>query len=49
LVYCANSHLAERLPEIKDPADFKDLKAVVTQTLKIIEKQIDKISTIIKL
>ena len=39
-IYCAKSHLAERLPEIYEEAGFADLKQAIKETIHTIEIQI---------
>jgi len=37
-IYCAKSHLVERLPEMKLQAHFNDLKHAIEETLEDVEK-----------
>ena len=48
-IYCAKSHLFERLPELADQAHFKDLKHAVLETWENIGKQIARIEEIFTL
>jgi len=45
-IYCAKSHLAERLPEMQMQAHFQDLKHAITETLEDVEKQIIRMAEI---
>ncbi|WP_461451700.1 DUF892 family protein [Mucilaginibacter sp.] len=45
-IYCAKSHLAERLPEIYDGAGFADLKYAIKDTIISTEKQLARIDQI---
>jgi len=45
-LYCAKSHLAERLPEIELQAHFNDLKHAIKETLQDAEKQIARMDEI---
>lgn len=50
-IYCAKSHLVERLPEIEEEAYFKDLKNAIIETREDVEKQIlrmDEIYTLLE-
>lgn len=48
-IYCAKSHLVERLPEIEDEAYFKDLKHAISETREDVEKQIVRMDAIYSL
>ena len=48
-VYCAKSHLAERLPEIYEGADFSDLKYAIKETILSTEKHLARIDQIFEL
>jgi ferritin-like metal-binding protein YciE len=48
-LYCAKSHLAERLPEIFDEAAFADLKHAIKETILHTEKQLLRIDQIFAL
>lgn len=48
-VYCAKSHLAERLPEIYEGAGFADLKYAIKETILSTEKQLARIDQIFEL
>jgi len=48
-LYCAKSHLAERLPEIHDEAAFADLKQAIKETIACTEKQLARIEKIFSL
>jgi ferritin-like metal-binding protein YciE len=48
-VYCAKLHLAKRLPEIEDAANFTDLQNAIVETISIVEKQIARMREIYKL
>jgi ferritin-like metal-binding protein YciE len=48
-IYCAKSHLRERLPEIQEHAHFIDLYQAITETLSDVEKQISRMDKIYKL
>lgn len=45
-IYCAKSHLQERLPEIREHAHFTDLVHAVTETMVDVEKQISRMDKI---
>jgi len=45
-IYCAKSHLVERLHEIQSQTYFKDLKNAVTETLEDVERQITRMDEI---
>lgn len=45
-IYCAKLHLAERLPELADQADFGDLEKAIHETRDDIVKQIARIEEI---
>ena len=45
-VYCAKSHLIERLPEVLDHVHFEDLHKAITQTINLIECQLADIEKI---
>jgi ferritin-like metal-binding protein YciE len=45
-IYCAKSHLRERLPEIRDQTDFKDLTEAITVTLIDVDKQLSRMDNI---
>jgi ferritin-like metal-binding protein YciE len=45
-IYCAKSHLAERLPEIEEHSHFRDLKYAIAETLEDIQKQIVRMDEI---
>ncbi len=45
-IYCAKSHLGERLPEIADQAGYRDLKNAILETLEDVVKQISRIEEI---
>jgi len=49
LIYCAKSHLVERLPEIVEQAGFADLRFAVQETLDDVEKQVERIEEIFAL
>jgi ferritin-like metal-binding protein YciE len=48
-IYCAKSHLAERLPEIYEEAGFADLKQAIKETIHTIENQIARMDEIFEL
>jgi len=48
-IYCAKSHLVERLPEIEEEAYFKDLKNAIIETKEDVERQIGRMDEIYKL
>ncbi len=48
-IYCAKSHLAERLPEIYEEAGFADLKHAIKETIHVIENQIARMDEIFEL
>ena len=48
-IYCAKSHLAERLPEIYEEAGFSDLKHAIKETIRAIENQIARMDEIFEL
>ena len=48
-IYCAKSHLAERLPEIYEGAGFADLKFAIKETIISTEKQLARIDKIYEL
>lgn len=48
-IYCAKSHLAERLPEIYDEAGFADVKQAIKETINAVEHQIARIDQIYEL
>jgi ferritin-like metal-binding protein YciE len=48
-IYCAKSHLAERLPEIYEEAGFADLKQAIKETINVIENQISRMDQIFEL
>jgi ferritin-like metal-binding protein YciE len=48
-LYCAKSHLAERLPEIFDEAAFADLKQAIKETILNTERQLARIDKIFEL
>lgn len=48
-IYCAKSHLAERLPEIYEEAGFADLKQAIKETIHTIEIQIARMDEIFEL
>src|ERR1700754_5281761 len=45
-IYCAKSHLQERLPEIRVHAHFSDLIHAITETLIDVEKQVSRMDEI---
>lgn len=45
-IYCAKSHLVERLPEIQDQSAFSDLQYAIEKTLKDVTKQIARMEEI---
>jgi ferritin-like metal-binding protein YciE len=45
-IFCAKAHLAERLPELAEQAEFRDLKNGILETLDDITKQIARIEEI---
>lgn len=45
-LYCAKSHLGERLPEIHDEAAFADLKQAIKETIISTERQLARIEEI---
>jgi len=45
-IYCAKSHLQERLPAIREHAHFTDLTNAITETLVDVEKQISRMDEI---
>jgi len=45
-IYCAKAHLVERLPEIRDNAEFEDLKYAIDETLDDVENQIARMDEI---
>ncbi len=45
-IYCAKSHLVQRLPEMTDQAYFSDLKLAITETLEDVEHQIIRMDEI---
>src|ERR1700761_8308484 len=48
-IFCAKSHLAERLPDMAGQADFNDLKYAIMETCEGIERQILRITEIYNL
>lgn len=48
-IYCAKSHLQERLPEMRTYAHFTDLAHAITETLLDVEKQISRMNGIFRL
>jgi ferritin-like metal-binding protein YciE len=48
-IYCAKSHLAERLPEIYEEAGFADLKQAIKETIDVTEDQISRMDQIFEL
>jgi ferritin-like metal-binding protein YciE len=46
MIYCAKSHLLERLPEIEDGASFVDLKQAITETIEDVARQLVRIDEI---
>jgi len=48
-VYCAKSHLVERLPEIYEEAAFSDLKHAIKETILSTERQLARIDQIYEL
>ncbi|MFC0513495.1 DUF892 family protein [Mucilaginibacter angelicae] len=48
-IYCAKSHLFERLPELAEQAHFKDLKNAILETWEDIGKQVAWIEEIFTL
>ena len=48
-IYCAKSHLRERLPEIIEHSQFSDLASVITETLDDVEKQLLRMDEIYRL
>lgn len=45
-IYCAKSHLQERLPEMRSFANFIDLVNAITETLVDVEQQISRMDEI---
>ena len=45
-IYCAKSHLVERLPEMALQVHFSDLKHAINETLNDVEKQIIRMAEI---
>lgn len=45
-IYCAKTHLAERLPELADQAVFTDLKYAILETCEDVSKQIVRMEEI---
>ena len=45
-IYCAKSHLVERLPEIQDQPAFSDLQQAIEKTLKTVTEQLNRIEEI---
>ncbi len=45
-IYCAKSHLLERLPELASQAHFSDLKNAINETVEDVEKQIARMKMI---
>ncbi|MDO3645257.1 DUF892 family protein [Mucilaginibacter sp. L3T2-6] len=45
-IRCAKSHLYERLPELEEQADFKDLKQAISETWEAIGRQIARMDEI---
>ena len=39
-IFCAKTHFAERLPELADQAEFRDLSNAILETLDDIMKQL---------
>jgi ferritin-like metal-binding protein YciE len=48
-IYCAKLHLAKRLPEIENAANFIDLQNAIVETISIVEKQIVRMREIYEL
>jgi ferritin-like metal-binding protein YciE len=48
-VYCAKSHLAERLPELADQSKFTDLHPVIGHIIEDINRQLERIYDLFKL
>ena len=48
-IYCAKSHLQERLPEIRRYAHFTNLEHAITEMLVDVEKQISRMDNIYEL
>jgi len=49
LVYCAKSHLVERLPEVIEQAGFADLRFAIQETMDDVEKQIKRMEEVFAL
>jgi len=45
-IYCAKSHLQERLPELRAQAQFSDLSQSISETLVGVEKQVSRMDQI---
>ena len=45
-IYCAKSHLVERLPELALQAHFKDLRHAIMEAKEDVEKQISRMDEI---
>lgn len=45
-IYCAKTHLAERLPELAEQALFSDLKYAVLETADDVARQVERIEAI---
>jgi ferritin-like metal-binding protein YciE len=48
-IYCAKLHLAKRLPEIENAANFSDLQNAIVETISEVEKQIARMHEIYEL
>jgi ferritin-like metal-binding protein YciE len=49
LIYCAKSHLVERLPEVVEQAGFAELRFAIQETMDDIERQIERMEEIFTL
>ena len=45
-IYCAKTHLQERLPEIQEQSHFSDLKHAIGETLEDVSRQITRMEEI---
>jgi ferritin-like metal-binding protein YciE len=48
-VYCANSHLAERLPELTDQRMFEDLHVAVNSTVRDVNGHLERVNNLFEL
>ncbi|WCT14886.1 DUF892 family protein [Mucilaginibacter jinjuensis] len=45
-IYCAKAHLVERLPELADQAQFRDLRYAIIETMEDIDRQIARMDEV---